>query len=160
MKIAIVAATGALLVLAACNGADDGTNTAAAAEAANAAEAAPAAEAAAGGKDPAAGAAEPQAAGAPATSSARAGSPPPAGAMRELLLGRWTDSGDCARATEFRANGTFTSPRGEGRWTLSEMGYLDLTGAGPAIETSVQEIDRRAMTTYAPGGGITEWTRC
>ena len=147
MKIVIAAATAALLVLPACNGAADGANNVAAANAANAAEAAPAENAAAGGKDPAAAAAEPQAAGPPSTASATGPTPP--GQIRGQLIGRWTESGDCARATEFRANGTFTSPRGEGRWTLSEMGYLDLTGAGPAIETSVQEIDRREMVTYA-----------
>ena len=158
MKTVIAAATAALLVLSGCNGAEDGANNVAAANAANAAEAAPAENAAAGGKDPAAAAAEPQAAGPPATASATGPTPP--GEIRGQLIGRWTESGDCARATEFRAKGTFTSPRGEGRWTLSEMGYLDLTGAGPAIETSVQEIDGREMTTYAPGAGVTHWTRC
>ena len=37
---------------------------------------------------------------------------------REYLLGTWTDSGDCAVAITFAADGGFTIPTGNGRWTL------------------------------------------
>jgi hypothetical protein len=39
-------------------------------------------------------------------------------ARRDLLIGRWTDEGDCAVAIVFGRDGSFTVPTGNGRWTL------------------------------------------
>jgi hypothetical protein len=36
----------------------------------------------------------------------------------QLLLGRWTDSGDCADIIEFFPDGRFTVPSGSGTWAL------------------------------------------
>ncbi len=76
-----------------------------------------------------------------------------------MLVGRWTDDGNCAAATEFRADGAFTSPVGNGRWTL-ESEYLTLSGAGPDAAVAIQVIDRREMETISPMGRIGRWTRC
>lgn len=91
--------------------------------------------------------------------SARASSS--AGEIRALLIGRWAEDGDCAAATDIRGDGTFTSAQaGDGRWELSSLGYLDLTGSRATIELAVQEIDARTMTTINPQGRIGRWTRC
>jgi len=158
MKPTLSAAAAALLALAACGG--DG-GEAANESAANQADAAPGANEAAGGKDPAnetaAGDAAPPAAAGEAGPRATASSP--SGEIRALLIGRWTDSGDCGDATEFRADGSFTSPVGAGRWTL-ENEYLTLSGAGPNAEVAVQVIDRQVMETVSPAGRIGRWSRC
>ena len=149
-------ATAALLALSACNGSDDGAANNAAAGPANAA--APAAPA--GGKDPAGATANGQDATTPsAEGGPRATAASPSGEIRALLIGRWTDSGECDAATDFRADGTFTSPAGNGRWTL-ESEYLTLSGAGPDAEVAIQVIDRAAMETVSPMGRIGRWTRC
>lgn len=92
--------------------------------------------------------------GAPAVASS------PSEEIRALLIGRWTDNGDCADATAIREDGSFASPSaGEGRWTL-ESEYLTLAGDRETIELAVQEIDRSAMATVNPMGRIGDWTRC
>jgi hypothetical protein len=159
MKPMISTAAAALLALAACGGegageADNNMTNAAN----NAAEAAPAA-----GKDPAAANATDQAA--PPAAQANEGGPratasSPSGEIRALLIGRWTDNGDCAAATDFRNDGTFSSPAGAGRWVL-ESEYLTLTIPGaPNGEVAIQVIDRREMETVSPMGRIGRWTRC
>ena len=159
MRTMILAATAALLALSGCGGEDAGdANEAAnvtANQAGNAAEAAPAAADKDPPSDNAAGdAAESGADGPRATASS------PSGEIRALLIGRWTDDGDCATATDFRADGSFTSPVGAGRWTL-ESEYLTLTIPGaPDGEVAIQVIDRRAMETVSPSGRIGRWTRC
>ena len=157
MKPMISTAAAALLALAACGGEGGGeANESTANQANNAAGAAPA-----DGKDPAANATNEAAAPAAAEAGegGRATAAAPAG-IRALLIGRWTDNGDCAAATEFRNDGTFTSPAGAGRWTL-ESEYLTLAIPGaPEGEVAVQVIDRREMETVSPMGRIGRWTRC
>ncbi len=159
MRTMIAAATAALLALSACGGEDAGDANVSTANQANAAaEAAPA-----GGKDPAAANAT-EAAAAPgeaaAGDGARATAASPTGEIRALLIGRWTDNGDCAAATDFRNDGTFSSPAGAGRWTL-ESEYLTLSIPGaPNGEVAIQVIDRREMETVSPMGRIGRWTRC
>ena len=158
MRTMIVAATAALLALSACGGHEAGDANESTANQANAAaEAAPA-----GGKDPATANATNEAA--PPAAEAGEGGPrataaSPSSEIRALLIGRWTDNRDCAAATEFRADGAFTSPVGAGRWTL-ESEYLTLSGAGPDAEVAIQVIDRREMDTVSPMGRIGRWTRC
>jgi len=160
MKPTITAAMAALLALTACGGEGAGeANDSTANQANAAAEAAPAA-----GKDPAAAnatdpAAAPQAAQA-GEGGPRATAASPSSEIRALLIGRWTDNGDCAAATDFRNDGTFSSPAGAGRWTL-ESEYLTLSIAGaPDGEVAIQVIDRREMETVSPMGRIGRWTRC
>ena len=157
MKPTITAAMAALLALTACGGEGSGEANDSSTNQANAAAAAPA-----DGKDPAAANATEEAA--PHAADAGEGGPrataaSPSSEIRALLIGRWTDSGDCAAATDFRADGTFTSPAGTGRWTLDSE-YLTLSGAGPDAELAVQVIDRREMDTVSPMGRIGRWTRC
>ncbi len=160
MKPMISTAAAALLALAACGGEGAGeANESMADPANNAAEAARSP-----GKDPAAGNATDEAAPPPAAQAneggARATASSPTGEIRAFLIGRWTDNGDCAAATDFRNDGTFTSPAGAGRWTL-ESEYLTLAIPGaPDGEVAIQVIDGRAMETVSPMGRIGRWTRC
>ena len=152
MRPTIAAATAALLALAACGGEKAGdANLSSANQSQDAAGPGPAAAA----RDPAA--PPPAEAAVGAGNSATAASP--SGEIRALLIGRWTDDGNCAAATEFRADGTFDSMVGNGRWTL-ENEYLTLAGAGPDAEVAIQEIDRTEMATVSPTGRIGRWTRC
>ena len=155
MKPMISTAAAALLALGACGGQDAGeANNSSANEANVAAEVAPPAD-----NDSVAGNATNEAAADAGEGGPRATASSPAG-IRALLMGRWTDNGDCAAATEFRDDGTFTSPVGAGRWSL-ESEYLTLTIPGaPNGEVAVQVIDRREMETVSPMGRIARWTRC
>ena len=159
MRITTLAATAALLALSACGGEDAGDANETANVTANQANTAAEPVPAAGGKDPPAD----NAAGDAAESGAdgpRATAASPSSEIRALLIGRWTDNGDCAAATDFRADGSFTSPVGAGRWTL-ESEYLTLAIPGaPDGEVAVQVIDRRGMETVSPSGRIGRWTRC
>ena len=162
MKIMMVAAAAAALGLAACtagsveeNMVDENGSEANVAAEANASEA---------GKDPAG--AEANAQEAPASANeAKEGGPSatassPAAEIRALLIGRWTDGGNCAGGTEFREDGTFTSAdAGTGRWEQSNE-YLTLTGDRATVELAVQEIDRSDMLTINPQGRLGRWTRC
>jgi hypothetical protein len=163
MKRIYLAAAAALLGLAACGGGDSGNQADNQANAtdANAAGAAAdengAKEPDAGGNaasgDKTANAAEPAAGGPSATASS------PAGEIRALLVGRWSE-GDCAAATDFRADNTFTSAEaGSGRWEQSNE-YITLSGDRATVELAVQEIDGREMLTINPRGHLGRWTRC
>ena len=97
-----------------------------------------------GGKDPSAGAT-------------------PAGASAidpQLLVGRWTDDGDCKRDIEFRPDGTFLSyTGGEGSWALSGD-VLTLSGANGSFELRLQSLDDDTMTTLNAQGAVGRSTRC
>ena len=97
-----------------------------------------------GGKDPAA--------AAPAAT--------PASVRPELLVGRWTDDGDCKRDVEFRADGSFRSHNGgEGRWALAGD-LLTLTGAAGSFRLRLQSVSPEAMVTVNDQGTIGRSTRC
>jgi hypothetical protein len=159
MKAMLAAA--AALGLAACGGSGDENNVNAAGNQANVAAEANASEA---GKEPAFADANAQEA-APGANEAKEGGPSatassPAAEIRAMLIGRWTDGGNCAGGTEFRDNGTFTSAdAGTGPWAQSNE-YLTLSGDRATVELAVQEIDRSAMVTINPQGRIGHWTRC
>ena len=159
MKAILAAA--AALGLVACGGSGDENAVNAAGNQANAAAEANASE---DGKNPAAADANAQEASPPAA-DAKEGGPSatassPAAEIRALLIGRWTDGGNCAGGTEFRENGTFTSAdAGTGQWAQSNE-YLTLSGDRATVELAVQEIDRSAMVTINPQGRIGHWTRC
>ncbi|HEX8641351.1 MAG TPA: hypothetical protein VF704_09380 [Allosphingosinicella sp.] len=97
-----------------------------------------------GGKDPAAGA-----------TPAASGSIDP-----QLLLGRWTDDGDCKRDIDFRPDGTFRSyTGGEGSWTLAGN-VLTLSGQGGTFRLQLQALDGNTMETLNEQGARGRSTRC
>lgn len=57
---------------------------------------------------------------------------------RAALIGRWTDSGDCAVGIDFLPDGRFAIPTGHGRWTLvgeqlSFIGTSTVTARGRLV---------------------------
>ncbi len=137
MKITTILAGASALVLMACN-AQDGNQS--------------------GGDDAAA---ENAAAPANAVAAAPAPAAPAAGSTeltRDFIVGRWTDSGDCADALDFRADGTLQAPFGDGgRWELNGNRLINV---GNPRELTVTVIDADTMDTANPDGATRRVTRC
>jgi hypothetical protein len=88
--------------------------------------------------------------------------PASAGASIEagLLIGRWSDTGDCKTSFEFRPDGTFTtSDGGEGSWTL-EGETLVLAGGNGSAELRITALDAAAMVAVDGDGRIGRSARC
>ena len=102
-------------------------------------------------------------AAAPADAAANAGNPAPAGASAELtrdyVVGRWTASGDCADAMDFRADGTLGAPGGDdaGRWELNGNRLINV---GNPRELTAAAIDADTMEITNPEGEARRVTRC
>lgn len=137
-----VAAVG-LLALAACGGSAGNNSTAAN-------EVAPA------GNEAAANSATP----APASNETAAAPAGSATLSRDYIVGRWTDTTDCADAMDFRADGTLHAPApiGEaGRW---ELNGDKLINVGNPNQLTVRVIDQNTMETTNASGNATRVTRC
>ena len=77
---------------------------------------------------------------------------------RDYIVGRWTNSGDCADAIEFRADGGMVGPFGEdARWEL-RGDRLFMVGNPDPLRIAV--VDERTMTTTGPSGNTRRATRC
>lgn len=77
---------------------------------------------------------------------------------RDYVVGRWTDSPDCADAMEFRADGTLHSPAGDmGRW---ELNGDQLVNVGNPRALTIRVIDANTMETVNPEGATHRVTRC
>jgi hypothetical protein len=79
-------------------------------------------------------------------------------ASANLLLGRWTDDGDCGVVIEFRRDGSFTTPEGSGRWSL-EGSQLTFVGASAASAT-VRAVGNDRILLVHPNGSIGQSLRC
>lgn len=79
-------------------------------------------------------------------------------ARRELLLGRWTDEGDCNVAIVFSRNGTFTVPTGNGRWTLvgERLTFIGQTTVG----ARVRAVGNDRILLIHDDGRIGQSVRC
>ncbi len=74
------------------------------------------------------------------------------------MVGRWSDSGDCADVTEFRADGTFLFPWGDtGQWTLNGD---QLTLTGNTSPHRIRVIDQNTLERTTGSGSTTRVTRC
>lgn len=77
----------------------------------------------------------------------------------QLLIGRWTDNGDCADFVEFAGNGQFTiSSGGSGTWRLAGD-RLTFTGAS-SVTVRVEPVSRDEVRLVQPDGSIGRSTRC
>jgi hypothetical protein len=79
-------------------------------------------------------------------------------ASRRLLIGRWTDEGDCAVAIVFSPNGRFTVPTGQGRWTLVGE-RLTFTGDS-TIGARVRAVGNDRILLIHDDGRIGQSVRC
>ncbi len=99
---------------------------------------------------------------APANEATAAPAPAPATTSgtfsRDLMVGRWTDSGDCADALNFAADGTLQGPFGDGgRW---EVNGNRLINVGNPRELTITVIDADTLDTTTPEGETRRVTRC
>ena len=146
-KSARAALAASLLALAACGG---GGNEAAANASGNRASEANAA-APTGGN--AAAADKPQNEAAPAATAGGG-----AALSRDYLIGKWSETDDCADSIEFRADGSFTFPWGDsGQWQLSGDRLTMSTNTG---DLRVAAIDATHIQVSYPGGRVARSTRC
>jgi hypothetical protein len=87
----------------------------------------------------------------------------PAGARMvppDLLVGRWSDDGNCKAAIEFLPDGSFRAANGEGgNWSLAGD-RLTLTGAGGRYELRIQALDADTVVTQMADGSTGQSTRC
>ena len=84
----------------------------------------------------------------------------PGGARPELLVGRWSDDGDCKRDVEFRRDGTFRSyTGGEGTWALAGD-VLTMTGGAGTFRLRLQSVAPDAMVTVNEQGTVGRSARC
>ena len=130
MKLNLVLAAGAALLLVAC---DSGDKPAADAE-----------------KPAEAAAPAPDAAAAPAT--AEAGSAP----SREFMVGKWGEGGDCTLAIDFKADGTMDGP--VEKWEL-EDGKLTMVGLPQKMHLKVID-DKTMESRIDGTGDPDKLTRC
>jgi hypothetical protein len=80
---------------------------------------------------------------------------------RAFLIGRWTDSRDCEEAGEFAADGRYTNAAGVGAtWTLQgDQLTMAFTGASPRT-LRVSALDQNTLNVVNPDGSVGRSTRC
>lgn len=95
--------------------------------------------------------------------SVEAGGKPESGSSldpRALIIGRWTDDGNCGQDTLFRPNGTFRSINGEeGRWRI-QGDELTMSGADLAIHVRIEFEDPDTVMVTQADGSRGRSTRC
>jgi hypothetical protein len=79
-------------------------------------------------------------------------------ARRSQLIGRWTDEGDCAVAITFFADGRFTVPTGQGRWTL--VGERLTFIGGRTVAARVRSVGNDHILLIHDDGSIGQSLRC
>lgn len=79
---------------------------------------------------------------------------------RAALIGRWTETRDCAQFVEFRADGTFLSyTGGQGRWTLTDS-RLAMSGQNGAFVLILRGLADGTMEATDANGAVFLQTRC
>lgn len=80
---------------------------------------------------------------------------------RAFLIGRWTDARDCHAAGEFTADGRYTNTTGQtAAWTLDgDRLTLTFDGAAPRSLT-VSAPDQNTLNVVNPDGSTGRSTRC
>lgn len=84
----------------------------------------------------------------------------PAGIDAGLVVGRWTDTGDCANALEYTADGRVVAPDGSaGLWQLNGD-QLTVTGPNGSQTVRITSIDQSAAYAVNPDGSVQASQRC
>lgn len=77
-----------------------------------------------------------------------------------MLIGSWTDNGNCDMAVEFLNDGTFRSYNGGGGdWRL-DGGTLTLSGDNGTLALRLQAVDGQTILATNPDGSVGRSTRC
>jgi len=77
---------------------------------------------------------------------------------RTFLVGRWSETGDCADATEFRADGSFVFPWGTGGTWQFEGDRLTLSTNTDSMRLT--RISQDQLDAVSPGGSVHHNRRC
>lgn len=79
----------------------------------------------------------------------------------EMILGHWSDDGDCSRGVLIRPDGTFLSfdHDAEGEWTL-DGDRLTFSGDGGEFELRLLDVEADGMTLTRDDGSIGYSVRC
>jgi hypothetical protein len=92
--------------------------------------------------------------------SPRGGGAQTSGIDPSLLIGRWTDNGDCSNAFEYTADGRILLPDGSmALWRLNGD-QLTLTGSNGSRTIRIASIDRSAAYGVNPDGSVESSQRC
>jgi len=84
----------------------------------------------------------------------------PGGVTRGWFAGRWTDTGDCADAGEFAANGTYRLADGtRGMWNV-QNGRLVVQHQGGRNVARLRRVDETTVEVAADDGSVGRSTRC
>ncbi|HEY0114758.1 MAG TPA: hypothetical protein VGB54_03455 [Allosphingosinicella sp.] len=84
----------------------------------------------------------------------------PAGISRDWFAGRWTDTGDCADAGEFRPDGTFQLADGSrGMWNIRE-GRLVVQGQAGRNALQLRRTGDTAVEVLNSDGSVGRSIRC
>ncbi len=96
----------------------------------------------------------------PADAAVQADGANPAGIDAGLVVGRWTDTGDCANAVEYTADGRIVAPDGStGLWQLNGD-QLTMTGPNGSRTVQITSIDQSAAYAVNPDGSVETSQRC
>lgn len=79
-------------------------------------------------------------------------------AARQMLIGRWTDTGDCADVVTFFPDGRFTVPTGAGTWTLVAE-RLTFRGAS-TVGARLRAVGQNRILLIHDDGTIGQSIRC
>jgi hypothetical protein len=79
-------------------------------------------------------------------------------ATAAMMIGRWTDDGDCGSVIEFRRDGRFTVPTGGGTWTLNNE-LLTFTGTG-TVTSRARAVGNDRILLLQADGSIGQSMRC
>lgn len=79
---------------------------------------------------------------------------------RDYVVGRWTDTGNCADAIDFQADGTLVGPGGGGQTERWELNGNQLAMVGNPMPLTVAVVDQNTMDTTNTQGRTRRVTRC
>ncbi|MET0372782.1 MAG: hypothetical protein ABW128_00835 [Rhizorhabdus sp.] len=84
----------------------------------------------------------------------------PNAVTRAWFAGRWTDTGDCAQAGEFGANGMYLLADGtRGMWNIVD-GRLIVQHAGGRGSVAVRKVDEHHVEVVNDDGSVGRSARC
>jgi hypothetical protein len=76
----------------------------------------------------------------------------------QLLIGRWTDDGDCGNLIEFRANGEFITAAASGRWQLvgEQLSFI----GDRTVTARARAVGNDRVLLIHPEGSLGQSVRC
>lgn len=77
---------------------------------------------------------------------------------REMIIGTWTDDGDCSNTVTFGADGVFRVPTGGGTWTLVGE-RLTLRGSS-VVGARARAVSQNHILLIHDDGGLGQSVRC